>query len=47
MICIQAREKTYKHVKTETNVLYIKGIYELKNKDFKVLDIVCDDEKTY
>lgn len=32
-------------VKTETNLLYIKGINELKSKGFKIDAIVCDGRK--
>lgn len=33
------------YVKTETNILYIQGINELKNRGFKILGIVCDGRK--
>jgi hypothetical protein len=33
------------YVKSETNALYIKGINELKSKDFEVVAIVCDGRK--
>lgn len=33
------------YVKTETNILYIKGIKELQEKGFIVLGIVCDGRK--
>lgn len=33
------------YVKTETNILYIQGINELKNRGFKILGIVCNGRK--
>jgi hypothetical protein len=33
------------YLKSETNVLYIKGINELKSKGFEVVAIVCDGRK--
>ena len=33
------------YVKTETNLLYLKGINELRSKGFEILAIVCDGRK--
>ena len=33
------------YVKNETNILYLKGINELKNQGFKILAIVCDGRR--